>query len=155
MDRAGANFLRVVAQIRERLNSNAITMQLPIGAEDNFEGVIDLVKLKAIYWEEENMGIKFEEKDIPQEMQSEAKKYYEKIVESAAEANEELMNIYLESGELSQEQIKKGIRLQTLAMKLSQYFVVQHLRIKAYRLFWTLLLNTYLPLLMCLQLKEF
>ena len=122
MDRAGANFLRVVAQIRERLNSNAITMQLPIGAEDNFEGVIDLVKLKAIYWEEENMGIKFEEKDIPQEMQSEANKYYEKIVESAAEANEELMNIYLESGELSQDQIKKGIRLQTLANEIVPVF---------------------------------
>ena len=122
MDRAGANFLRVVTQIRERLNSNAITMQLPIGAEDNFEGVVDLVKLKAIYWEEENMGIKFEEKDIPQEMQSEAKKYYEKIVESAAEANEELMNIYLESGELSQEQIKKGIRLQTLANEIVPVF---------------------------------
>ena len=122
MDRAGANFLRVVTQIRERLNSNAITMQLPIGAEDNFEGVVDLVKLKAIYWEEENMGIKFEEKDIPQEMQSEAKKYYEKIVESAAEANEELMNIYLESGELSQDQIKKGIRLQTLANEIVPVF---------------------------------
>jgi len=122
MDRAGANFLRVVAQIRERLNSNAITMQLPIGAEDNFEGVIDLVKLKAIYWEEENMGIKFEEKDIPQEMQSEANKYYEKIVESAAEASEELMNIYLESGELSQDQIKKGIRLQTLANEIVPVF---------------------------------
>ena len=122
MDRAGANFLRVVAQIRERLNSNAITMQLPIGAEDNFEGVIDLVKLKAIYWEEENMGIKFEEKDIPQEMQSGANKYYEKIVESAAEANEELMNIYLESGELSQDQIKKGIRLQTLANEIVPVF---------------------------------
>ena len=122
MDRAGANFLRVVAQIRERLNSNAITMQLPIGAEDNFEGVIDLVKLKAIYWEEENMGIKFEEKDIPQEMQSEANKYYEKIVESAAEANEELMNIYIESGELSQDQIKKGIRLQTLANEIVPVF---------------------------------
>ena len=122
MDRAGANFLRVVTQIRERLNTNAISMQLPIGAEDNFEGVVDLVKLKAIYWEEENMGIKFEEKDIPQEMQSEAKKYYEKIVESAAEANEELMNIYLESGELSQEQIKKGIRLQTLANEIVPVF---------------------------------
>jgi len=122
MDRAGADFLRVVTQIRERLNSNAITMQLPIGAEDNFEGVIDLVKLKAIYWEEENMGIKFEEKDIPQEMQSEANKYYEKIVESAAEANEELMNIYLESGELSQDQIKKGIRLQTLANEIVPVF---------------------------------
>ena len=122
MDRAGANFLRVVTQIRERLNSNAITMQLPIGAEDNFEGVVDLVKLKAIYWEEENMGINFEEKDIPQTMETEAKQYHEKIVEIAAEANETLMDVYLESDELSQEQIKEGIRLQTLANEIVPVF---------------------------------
>ena len=122
MDRSGANFLRVVAQIRERLNSNAVTMQLPIGAEDNFEGVIDLVKMKAIYWEEENMGINFEEKDIPQTMETEAKQYHEKIVEIAAEANETLMDVYLESDELSQEQIKEGIRLQTLANEVVPVF---------------------------------
>jgi len=122
MDRAGANFLRVVTQIRERLNSNAVTMQLPIGAEDNFKGVVDLVKMKAIYWEEENMGINFEEKDIPQTMEIEAKKYHEKIVETAAEANEKLMDVYLESDELSQEQIKEGIRLQTLANEIVPVF---------------------------------
>ena len=122
MDRSGANFLRVVTQIRERLNSNAVTMQLPIGAEDNFEGVIDLVKMKAIYWEEENMGINFEEKDIPQTMETEAKQYHEKIVEIAAEANETLMDVYLESDELSQEQIKEGIRLQTLANEIVPVF---------------------------------
>ena len=122
MDRAGADFLRVVTQIRERLNSNAITMQLPIGAEENFKGVIDLVKMKAIYWEEGNMGIKFEEKDIPQTMESEAKKYHDQIVESAAEANEELMEVYLEIGELSQEQIKEGIRLQTLTNEIVPVF---------------------------------
>jgi len=122
MDRAGADFLRVVTQIRERLNSNAITMQLPIGAEENFKGVIDLVKMKAIYWEEENMGIKFEEKDIPQTMESEAKKYHDQIVESAAEANEKLMEAYLEIGELSQEQIKEGIRLQTLTNEIVPVF---------------------------------
>ena len=122
MDRSGANFLRVVTQIRERLNSNAVTMQLPIGAEDNFEGVVDLVKMKAIYWEEENMGINFEEKDIPQTMETEAKQYHEKIVEIAAEANETLMDVYLESDELSQEQIKEGIRLQTLANEIVPVF---------------------------------
>ena len=122
MDRAGADFLRVVTQIRERLNSNAITMQLPIGAEENFKGVIDLVKMKAIYWEEENMGIKFEEKDIPQTMESEAKKYHDQIVESAAEANEKLMEVYLEIGELSQEQIKEGIRQQTLTNQIVPVF---------------------------------
>ena len=122
MDRAGADFLRVVTQIRERLNTNAITMQLPIGAEENFKGVIDLVKMKAIYWEEENMGIKFEEKDIPQTMESEAKKYHDQIVEIAAEANEKLMDVYLEIGELSQEQIKEGIRLQTLTNEIVPVF---------------------------------
>ena len=122
MDRAGADFLRVVTQIRERLNSNAIIMQLPIGAEENFKGVIDLVKMKAIYWEEENMGIKFEEKDIPQTMESEAKKHHDQIVESAAEANEKLMEVYLEIGELSQEQIKEGIRLQTLTNEIVPVF---------------------------------
>ena len=122
MDRAGADFLRVVTQIRERLNSNAITMQLPIGAEENFKGVIDLVKMKAIYWEEENMGINFEEKDIPQTMESEAKKHHDQIVESAAEANEKLMEVYLEIGELSQEQIKEGIRQQTLTNQIVPVF---------------------------------
>ena len=122
MDRAGADFLRVVTQIRERLNSNVITMQLPIGAEENFKGVVDLVKMKAIYWEEENMGINFEEKDIPQTMESEAKKHHDKIVESAAEANEKLMEVYLEIGELSQEQIKEGIRLQTLTNEIVPVF---------------------------------
>ena len=122
MDRAGADFLRVVTQIRERLNTNAISMHLPIGAEENFKGVIDLVKMKAIYWEEENMGIKFEEKDIPQTMESEAKKHHDQIVESAAEANEKLMEVYLEIGELSQEQIKEGIRLQTLTNEIVPVF---------------------------------
>ena len=122
MDRAGADFLRVVTQIRERLNSNVITMQLPIGAEENFKGVIDLVKMKAIYWEEENMGINFEEKDIPQTMESEAKKHHDQIVESAAEANEKLMEVYLEIGELSQEQIKEGIRQQTLTNQIVPVF---------------------------------
>ena len=122
MDRAGADFLRVVAQIRERLNTNAISMQLPIGAEENFKGVIDLVKMKAIYWEEENMGINFEEKDIPQTMESEAKKHHDQIVESAAEANEKLMEVYLEIGELSQEQIKEGIRQQTLTNQIVPVF---------------------------------
>ena len=122
MDRAGADFLRVVTQIRERLNSNVISMQLPIGAEENFKGVIDLVKMKAIYWEEENMGINFEEKDIPQTMESEAKKHHDQIVESAAEANEKLMEVYLEIGELSQEQIKEGIRQQTLTNQIVPVF---------------------------------
>ena len=114
MDRAGADFLRVVGQIKERLGGNPVPMQLAIGAEENFQGVVDLIKMKAVYWEEANMGIKFEEKDIPDDMQSQAAEWREKLVESAAEANEELMEKYLESGELSEEEIRTGIRLQTL-----------------------------------------
>jgi len=122
MDRAGANFLRVVGQIKDRLNSNAVTMQLPIGAEEKFEGVIDLVKMKAIYWEEENMGIKFEEKDIPEKMKDTAEEHHENIIETAAEANEVLMEAYLEIGVLTEEQIKEGIRQQTLANEIVPVF---------------------------------
>ena len=122
MDRAGADFLRVVEQIRDRLGSKAVPMQLPIGAEEKFEGVVDLVKMKAIYWEEENMGIKFQEKDIPEALQATAQKWHENIVESAAEANESLMELYLENSELSQEQIVEGIRIQVLANEVVPVF---------------------------------
>jgi elongation factor G len=122
MDRSGADFLRVLEQIRERLGSNAVPMQLPIGAEENFEGVIDLVKMKAIYWEEENMGIKFEEKEVPEALLAEAQQWRESLVEHAAEANEDLMDVYLDKGELSPEQIKQGIRLQTLVNEVVPVF---------------------------------
>ena len=122
MDRAGADFLRVVEQIRERLGSKAIPMQLPIGAEEKFKGVIDLVKMKAIYWEEENMGIKFEEKEIPEALRAEAQQWHEHMLENAAEANETLMKAYLEKGDLSQEQIIEGIRSQTLANEIVPVF---------------------------------
>ena len=115
MDRAGADFLRVVEQIKERLGGNPVPLQLAIGAEENFQGVVDLIKMKAVYWEEANMGIKFEEKDIPADLQSLATEWREKMVESAAEANEELMEKYLETGDLSEDDIRTGIRLQTLA----------------------------------------
>ena len=115
MDRAGADFLRVVKQIKERLGGNPVPVQLAIGAEENFQGIVDLIKMKAVYWEEANMGIKFDERDIPDDLQSQAAEWREKMVESAAEANEELMEKYLESGELSEEEIRAGIRIQTLA----------------------------------------
>jgi len=115
MDRAGADFLRVVGQLRDRLGANAVPMQLPIGAEDNFEGIIDLVRMKAIYWEEENMGANFEERDIPEDMLAQCQEYHDALVESAAEATEELMDKYLEEEELSVEDIFEGLRLQTLA----------------------------------------
>ena len=122
MDRAGADFLRVVEQIRDRLGSKAVPMQLPIGAEEKFEGVVDLVKMKAIYWEEENMGIKFVEKEIPEALQASARQWHENIVESAAEGNESLMELYLENSELSQEQIIEGIRIQVLANEVVPVF---------------------------------
>jgi elongation factor G len=115
MDRAGANFLRVVDQIKTRLGSNPVPQQLPIGAEDHFAGVIDLIKMKAFYWENENMGVAFTEKDIPEDMLDESKKWRENMLESVAEANEELMDAYLNDGDLSIEQIKKGLRARTLA----------------------------------------
>ena len=118
MDRAGANFLRVVGQLKDRLGANPVPMQLPIGAEDNFRGVVDLVRMKAIYWEEENMGMNFEEVDIPEDMLEECQQYHEQLVETAAEASEELMDKYLEEGELSIEDIFSGLRQQTLANEI-------------------------------------
>lgn len=114
MDRTGADFLRVVEQIRTRLGANPVVMQLPIGAEDNFEGVVDLLKMKAIYWEQKSMGAKFEERDIPEAMQSQCQEYREKLVEAAAESDEALMEEYFEKSDLSKEQITKGIRTRTL-----------------------------------------
>lgn len=114
MDRTGANFLRVVGQVRSKLGATAVPIQLPIGAEENFEGVVDLVKMKAIYWNQSNQGVTFEERDIPAEMQEECKKYRDQMVEAAAEASEDLMHKYLETGSLTPEEIKKGIRTRTL-----------------------------------------
>ena len=118
MDRAGANFLRVVEQIRTRLGSNPVPIQLPIGAEDKFEGVVDLIKMKAIHWENENMGVKFFEMDIPEDMLEVCNEIREKMVESAAEGSEQLMDAYLNNGTLSEEQIKEGLRIRTLANEI-------------------------------------
>jgi len=118
MDRAGANFLRVHDQMRERLKANPVPIQLPIGAEENFKGVIDLVKMKAIFWNEDDKGVTFEYRDIPSELRAEAEKWRENMVEAAAEANEELMEKYLEGGELSEEEIKAGLRQRTIALEI-------------------------------------
>ena len=115
MDRSGADFLRVVKQVRERLGSAPVPLQLPIGAEYKFEGVVDLVKQKAICWDDSSMGMRFEEKDIPEELAGPCREWREKLVEAAAEANEQLMETYLETSELSVEQIKQGIRERTLS----------------------------------------
>ena len=114
MDRAGANFLRVVEQMRDRLNANAVPIQYPIGAEDSFEGVIDLIREKAIYWEEENMGMNFVEKDIPEALQAQCAKLREGLVEAAAESDEALTEKYLNGEALSIEEIKRGLRVRTL-----------------------------------------
>ena len=118
MDRQGANFLKVYDQMKSRLKANPVPIQLPIGAEEKFEGVIDLIKMRAIYWDEASQGMKFELRDIPGNLLAEAKEWREKMVESAAEASEELMNKYLEAGELSVEDIKLGIRTRTIASEI-------------------------------------
>ena len=122
MDRAGADFLRVVEQIKQRLGANPVPMQIAIGAEEHFEGVVDLVKMKAICWKEENMGSEFVEGDIPPELIDLCVAQRELMVEAAAEASEELMDKYLESGELEVDDIKLGIRLRVLANELVPVF---------------------------------
>jgi elongation factor G len=114
MDRVGANFFKVYDQMKARLKANVVIIQVPIGAEENFTGVIDLVAMKAIYWDDSTQGMKFEKKDIPAELLADAAEWREKMVETAAEANEALMNKYLESGELSVEEIKQGLRIRTI-----------------------------------------
>jgi elongation factor G len=114
MDRAGANFLRCVEQIKTRLRGNPVPIQLPIGAEEGFVGVVDLVKMKAIHWDEETQGMKFEYREIPADMRKECEEWRAKMIEAAAEGDETLLNKYLESGSLSDEEIKKGLRERAL-----------------------------------------
>ena len=114
MDRVGANFFKVYEQMRARLKGNPVPIQIPIGAEDKFVGVVDLVAMQAIYWDEPSQGMKFERRDVPAELGALAREWREKMVEAAAEANEELMNKYLESGELSVEELKRGLRIRTI-----------------------------------------
>jgi elongation factor G len=122
MDRQGADFLRVVGQIKERLGANPIPMQLNIGAEEEFEGLVDLVSMKAIYWNEADRGVTYESREIPAELRAKAEAMREQVVEAAAEANDELMEKYLETSELSDEDIHLGIRLRTLANELVPCF---------------------------------
>ena len=114
MDRAGANFLRVIKQIKDRLGSTAIPVQLPIGAEENFKGVVDLIRMKAIYWNEEDKGTTYDAKEIPSDLKAPCQEWREKMVEAAAEAREDLMEKYLDTGDLSAEEIKAGLRIRTL-----------------------------------------
>ncbi len=114
MDRAGANFLRVVEQIKDRLGASPVPIQLPIGAEDDFKGLVDLVRMEAIFWDEDNMGTTYEAKDIPADMVDDCKNYREQMLEAAAESSDELMEKYLEEDDLSSEDIIKGLRQRTL-----------------------------------------
>ncbi|MDQ5884416.1 MAG: elongation factor, partial [Pseudomonadota bacterium] len=118
MDRMGANFLRVVEQIKKRLGANPVVLQLPIGAEEEFKGVIDLIKMKAIFWDEDNKGMTFKYMDIPDNMLSMCQDYRHFIVEAAAESCEELMDKYLDGQELSEEEIKKSLRQRTISNEI-------------------------------------
>jgi len=118
MDRTGANFFKVYDQMRLRLKANPVPVVIPIGAEDNFTGVVDLLKMKAIIWDEASQGMKFTFEDIPADLVTSAKEWREKMVEAAAEASEELMNKYLEEGDLSEEEIKLGLRTRTIATEI-------------------------------------
>ncbi len=122
MDRAGADYFRVVDQVKTRLNANPVPLHVPIGAEENFAGVVDLVRMKAIYWNEADQGMTYEARDIPDDLQSVCNEWREKLVESAAEASETLMEKYLESGELSEQEIKQGIRHRTLTNEIVPIF---------------------------------
>jgi len=115
MDRTGANFFKVYEQMKARLKANPVPIVVPIGAEENFKGVVDLLKMKAILWDEASQGMKFEYQEVPAELMELAEEWREKMVEAAAEANEDLMNKYLETGELTEDEIKKGLRLRTIA----------------------------------------
>jgi elongation factor G len=110
MDRAGANFLRCVEQIKTRLRGNPVPIQLPIGAEDKFVGVVDLIRMKEIWWDDSTQGTRFEYREVPEDMRAECEEWRSKLVEAAAEANEELLNKYLETGELTEAEIKRGLR---------------------------------------------
>ncbi|MBC9073377.1 elongation factor G [Thauera sp. CAU 1555] len=118
MDRSGANFFKVVDQMKTRLMANPVPIVIPIGAEDTFAGVVDLIKMKAIIWDEASQGMKFDYRDIPAELQGEAEKWREQMLEAAAEASEELMNEYLENGDLPEDKIKLGLRLRTIACEI-------------------------------------
>ena len=118
MDRTGANFFKVYDQMRVRLKANPVPIVIPIGAEDSFEGVVDLLKMRSIIWDEASQGMKFEYGEIPAGLQADAEKWRENMIEAAAEANEDLMNKYLENGELSEEEIVQGLRMRTIACEI-------------------------------------
>ena len=144
MDRAGANFYRVVGQVKDRLGGNPVAMQIPIGAEDDFSGLIDLVKMKAVYWDEENMGVTHTYQDIPAEYQEKAEEYRELLVEAAAEADEAIMEKYLEEGSLTEEEILRCIRKRTMNIEIIPMFCGSAFRNKGVQAVLDAVVN-YLP----------
>lgn len=118
MDRTGANFFKVYDQMKARLKANPVPLQVPIGAEENFKGIVDLIKMKAIIWSEEDKGVSFKYGEIPADLVETCQEWHNKMVESAAEANEDLMNKYLEGGELSEDEIKVGLRERTIKSEI-------------------------------------
>jgi elongation factor G len=118
MDRQGADFFKVVDQMRSRLKANPVPIVIPIGKEDYFEGVVDLIKMKAIYWDEASLGMKFDYREIPAELQAQADEWRSKMVEAAAESSEELMDKYLDEGELSEADLIRGLRDRTIACEI-------------------------------------
>ena len=122
MDRQGSDFFKVFEQMKTRLKANPVPMQIPIGSEDDFKGIVDLVKMKAVYWDESTRGVKFEEKDIPEELADQANEWREKMIEAAAESSEPLMDKYLEDGDLEPSEIKEGIRQRTIESEIVPMF---------------------------------
>ena len=122
MDRQGSDFFKVFEQMKTRLKANPVPMQIPIGSEDDFKGIVDLVKMKAVYWDESTRGVKFEEKDIPEELADQANEWREKMIEAAAESSEPLMDKYLEDGDLVPSEIKEGIRQRTIESEIVPMF---------------------------------
>jgi len=119
MDRMGANFFRVVEQLKDRLGANAVPIQIPVGAEENFSGVIDLIKMKSIIWSEENMGVEFHYEEIPDDLKEVAEEWRANMIEAAAEANDEMMEKYLEGEELTEEEVMEGLRIRTLNLEIT------------------------------------
>ena len=142
MDRAGADFLRVVEQIKKRLGAQPVCIQLPIGAEENFRGIIDLIKMKAIYWNADDQGLTFQEEEIPADLQDQAEEFREELVETAAESTDELMEKYLENGDLSNEDIKAGIRYRVLANEIVPALCGSAFKTRVSRPCWTQSLTT-------------
>jgi len=151
MDRTGANFFKVVDQMKTRLRANPVPIVIPIGAEEKFVGVVDLIKMKAIYWDEASQGMKFDYREIPAELQAEADKWREQMVEAAAEASEDLMNKYLEEGELSEAEIKLGLRTRTISTEIQPMLCGTAFKNKGVQRMLDAVIDFCLPLLISLQ----